>query len=114
MAYSKDLLILRDGSVMSGKVLKNDFKIKTSYGDVTVKKDQIVHIHFTHSDGSGFPATDEIKTNNGDDIKGKLIQTQAISFVLAADNQTERVPRDNIHTLLILDSLDSDSENFPY
>jgi hypothetical protein len=114
MAYSKDLLILRDGRVMSGKVLKNDFKIKTSYGDVTVKKDQIVHIHFTHSDGSSFPATDEIKTNNGDDIKGKLVQTKTISFVLAADNQTERIPRDKIHTLLILDSLDSDSENFPY
>ena len=114
MAYSKDLLISRDGQVISGKVLKNDFKIKTSYGDVTVKKDQIVHIHFKRPDGTGFPATDEIKTNSGDDIKGKLIQTQTISFVLATDNQTERIPRDNIHTLLFLDSLDSNSENFPY
>lgn len=114
MAYSKDLLILRDGQVKSGKVLKNDFKIKTSYGDVTVKKDQIVHIHFKRPDCTGFPATDEIKTNSGDDIKGKLIQTKTISFVLATDNQTERISSDNIHTLLFLNSLDSDSENFPY
>jgi len=114
MAYSKDLLILRDGKVMSGKVLKNDFKIKASYGDVTIKKDQIVHIHFVHPDGSSFPPTDEIKTNNGDEIKGKLVQTKTISFVLAADNQTERIAGDKIHTLLFLDSLDSDSENFPY
>jgi len=114
MAYAKDLLILRDGTVMSGKVLKNDFKIKTSYGDVTVKKEQIVHIDFAHSDGSSFPLTDEIKTNTGDDVKGKLIHTQAISFVLAENNQTERVPKDKIHTLLFIDSHDSEAENFPY
>ncbi|PJA31681.1 MAG: hypothetical protein CO187_08085 [Zetaproteobacteria bacterium CG_4_9_14_3_um_filter_53_7] len=113
MVYSKDLMILRDGQVVSGKVLKNEFKIKTSFGDVTVNKDDIVHIHLMHQDGTGFPATDEIKTKAGDDIKGHLVKTMTISFVLAANNQTERVHRDKIHTLLFLDSLDTDSEGYP-
>jgi len=57
--------------------------------------------------------TDEIKTKAGDDIKGHLVKTMTISFVLAANNQTERVHRDKIHTLLFLDSLDTDSEGYP-
>jgi len=108
-SYAKDLLILRDGSSTAGKVLKNDFKIKTAFGDVHVKKELLVHVYFSRPDGEGFPATDEIKTNTGDEIKGKLVQTQTISFVRAEDNQTERVHRDDIHSLLYLDSADEDS-----
>ncbi|EAU53863.1 hypothetical protein [Mariprofundus ferrooxydans] len=104
--YSKDLLVLRDGQALSGKVIKNEFKMRTAFGDVTVKKDNIIHIHFMRPDGTGFPPTDEIRTNTGDDIRGQLIQAQTISFVLAEDNQTERVPKDNINTLLFLGSQD--------
>ncbi|MDQ6997273.1 MAG: hypothetical protein Q9M17_00995 [Mariprofundus sp.] len=107
MAYSKDLLVLRDGQAQSGKVIKNEFKIKTAFGDVTVKKENIVHIHFARSEGTGYPLSDEIKTNTGDDIRGKLVQTQAISFVSAENNQSERVHRDNINTLLFLGSQDA-------
>ncbi len=113
MVYSKDLLILRDGQAVAGKVLKNEFRIKTSFGDVTVNKDDIVHLHLMHPDGTGFPATDEIKTKSGDDLKGHLVKTMTISFVLAANNQTERIHRDKIHTLMFFDTLDSDSENYP-
>jgi len=113
MVYSKDLIILRDGQAVAGKILKNDYKIKTSFGDVTVNKDDIVHIHMKHPEGIGFPATDEIKTKSGDDIKGHLVKTLTFSFVLAANNQTERIHRDKIHTLLFFDSLDSDSEDYP-
>ena len=109
MAYAKDLLILRDGSSIPGKVLKNDFRIKTAYADMKVKKELMVHLYFSRPDGSGFPATDEIKTNTGDEIKGMLVQTKTISFVRAADNQTEQVHRDDIHSLLFLDTLGADS-----
>jgi len=106
MIYAKDLLILRDGQVLSGKVLKNEFKIKTSFGDVTVNKEQIVNLYFVHPEGTGFPSADQIRTSAGDDIKGKLVQTQTISFVLASNSQTERIPRDKINALIFLESQD--------
>lgn len=113
MAYSEDQLILRNGQTLSGKVLKNDFKIKTSYGNVLVKKENIVHIYFMRSDETGFPSMDEIKTNHGDNIIGKLIQTQMISFVLAANNQTARIAKDKIHSITFLGALDTDPEGYP-
>jgi len=113
MEYAEDQLILRNGQTLSGKVLKKDFKIKTSYGDVLVKKENIVHIYFMRSDETGYPATDEIKTIQGDDISGKLVQTQAISFVLAANNQTSRIARDKIHSIIFLGELDTDPEGYP-
>jgi hypothetical protein len=64
-------------------------------------------------DGTGFPPTDEIKTNNGDDLKGKLIQTQTISFVLATNGQTVKIHRDKINTLIFIGSLDSNSKDYP-
>ncbi|GAV20269.1 hypothetical protein MMIC_P1233 [Mariprofundus micogutta] len=113
MAYSKDLLILRDGQAVAGKVLKNEFKIKTSFGDVTVNKEKIAHLYLKQPDGTGFPATDELRTINGDDIKGQLVKTLTISFVLAANNQTERIHRDKIHSIVIFDALDADTEGYP-
>ncbi len=110
MAYSKDLLILRNGQVLTGKVLKNEFKIKTSYGDVTVNKEKMVHLYFMRPDGTGFPSTDEVKTSSGDDIKGQLIKTPTISFVLAADNQTASVQKDKIHGLIFLNPQPADAE----
>lgn len=113
MAYSGDQIILRNGQTLSGKILKSDFKIKTFYGDVAVKKESIAHIYLMRSDESGFPATDVIKSNHGDDIKGKLLQTQTISFVLAANNQTARIARDKIHSMIFLGELDTDPEGYP-
>jgi len=113
MAYSEDQLILRNGQTLSGKVLKKDFKIKTSYGDALVKKENIVHIFFMHPDETSFPAMDEIKTYHGDNIKGKLVQTQMISFVLAANNQTARIAKDKIHSMTFLRDLDTDPEGYP-
>ncbi|ATX82289.1 hypothetical protein Ga0123462_1426 [Mariprofundus ferrinatatus] len=113
MAYAEDQLILRNGQTLAGKVLKNDYKIKTSFGVVTVKKENISHICLKRADETGFPATDEIRTIHGDDIKGKLVQTLTISFVLAANNQTARISRDKIHSITFLGALDSDPEGYP-
>ncbi|ATX79633.1 hypothetical protein Ga0123461_1214 [Mariprofundus aestuarium] len=113
MAYAEDQLILRNGQTLAGKVLKNDFKIKTSHGVLLVKKENIAHILFARSDETGFPATDEIKTIHGDDIKGKLVQTLTISFVLAANNQTARIASDKIHSIILLGELDTDPEGYP-
>jgi len=113
MAYAEDQLILRNGQTLSGKVLKKEFKIKTAYGDVLVKKEDIAHLYFKRADEAGFPTLDEIKTNHGDDISGKFVQTQAISFVLAANNQTARIARDKIHSIMFLGELDSDTEGYP-
>ena len=113
MAYSEDQLILRNGQTLSGKVLKKEFKIKTSYADVLVKRESIAHIYFMRPDETGFPAMDEIKTIHGDNIAGKLVQTQTISFVLAANNQTARIARDKIHSMTFLEELDTDPEGYP-
>ncbi len=113
MAYSKDLIVLRDGQSASGKVLNKEFKIKTSFGTITLKISKIVHIHFMRPDGTGFPSTDEIKTNDGDDLKGRLIETQTISFVLATNGQTVKIHRDKINTIMFLGSLDTKSKNYP-
>ncbi|NWF39097.1 hypothetical protein F3F96_08120 [Mariprofundus sp. NF] len=113
MAYAEDQLILRNGQTLAGKVLKNDFKIKTSYGDVLVKKENIAHIFLMRPDESGFPASDEIKTICGDEIRGKLVKTMSISFVLAANNQTARIAKEKIHSMIFLTELDSDPEGYP-
>ena len=113
MAYAEDQLILRNGQALSGKVLKNEFKIKTSYDDVLVKKEDIAHIYFMRADETGFPAMDEIKTIQGDDIKGKFVQTQTVSFVLAENNQTARIARDKIHSITFIGELDTDLEGYP-
>jgi len=110
MAYTNDQLIFRNGETVSGKVLKNEFKIRTSFADIIVKKENIAQVQFMRADGSGFPATDEIRTYAGDSIRGKLVLTQTISFVSGDDNQTERVQRDRIHSLIFIDSLDVDTE----
>lgn len=113
MAYSKDQLILRDGQAASGKVLDKEFKIKTSFATLTLKKSKIVHIHFMRPDGTGFPPADQIKTNNGDDLYGKILQPKIISFVLATNGQLVKIHRDKINTLVFLDSLDEQSANYP-
>jgi len=113
MAYAEDQLILRNGQTLAGKVLKKDFKIKTSYGDVIAKKENIAHLLFAHPDETSFPTSDEIKTIFGDDIRGKLVQTLTISFVLAANNQTARIARDKIHSIVLLGALDADPEGYP-
>jgi len=110
MAYINDQLIFRNGEAASGKILKNEYKIKTSHGNIAIKKENIAHIIFMRADKSGYPATDEIRTYAGDEIKGELIQTQTISFVSGSDNQTERIHRDRIHSLVFIDTLVSDSE----
>jgi len=113
MAYSEDQLILRNGQALSGKVLKNEFKIKTSYDDVLVKKEDIAHIYFMRADETGFPAMDEIKTIQGDDIKGKFVQTQTVWFVLAENYQPARIARDKIHSITFIGELDTDLEGYP-
>lgn len=113
MAYAQDTLILRDGQAVSGKVLKKEFKIKTSFGDVTIKKENIALILFKAPDETSFPPSDEIRTTCGDDLKGKLVQTMTISFVTASNNQTARIPRDKIHSLIFLTELDTESGDYP-
>ncbi|OIO71250.1 MAG: hypothetical protein CO186_04375 [Zetaproteobacteria bacterium CG_4_9_14_3_um_filter_49_83] len=113
MAHTEDQLILRNGQTLSGKVLKNEFKIKTSYGEVLIKKEDIAHICFMRADETGFPAMDEIKTYQGDDIKGALVKTHTLSFVLAANNQTARIAKDKIHSITFMQELDTDPEGYP-
>jgi len=113
MRYSRDQIILRDGQAASGKVIENEFNIKTSFGTITVKKNKIVHVHFMRPDGSGFPPTDQIKTNDGDDLYGKIIKPKTISFVLATNGQTVKIHRNKISTLIFLASIDNKSIKFP-
>lgn len=113
MRYSKDQLILRDGQAAAGKVTETEFTISTSFGKINLKKNKLVHIHFKRPDGSGYPPTDEIKTNNGDNLYGTITKPKSITFVLASNGQKVKIHRDKISTLVFMQSLDHDNKNYP-
>lgn len=113
MRYSKDQIILRDGQAAAGKVMDNEFEISTSFGKILLKKNKIIHIHFMRPDGTSYPPTDEIKTNNGDDINGKIVKPKSITFILASNGQKLKINRDKISTLIFLESLDHNTKSYP-
>jgi hypothetical protein len=44
-----DVIVFKDGNLVNGKVLTNSFPIKTSYGEIVVKKKDIANIHMRGS-----------------------------------------------------------------
>ena len=95
---SYDVVILRDGEALSGEVLTKAFTIKTSYAELNLDNNQIMHIHFENL--PQFPR-DEVYLTTMDKIKGKLSLNE-VSFKIGETDQSINIETDKIHTIMFL------------
>ena len=91
-----DVIVFKDGNLVNGKVLTPTFPIKTSYGEIVVKKKDIANIHMR---GIQFK-TDQIITLDLNRFKGSL--QEAIVRIKLADGQNIEVAKNKINTIMML------------
>ena len=91
-----DVIVFKDGNLVNAKVLTNVFPIKTSYGEIVVKKKDIANIHMR---GIQFK-TDQIITLDLNRFKGSL--QEAIIRIKLKDGQNIDVAKNKINTIMIL------------
>ena len=91
-----DVIVFKDGNLVNGKVLTNTFPIKTSYGEIVVKKKDIANIHMR---GIQFK-TDQIITLDLNRFKGSL-KLPTIRIKLK-DGQNIDVTKNKINTIIML------------
>jgi len=91
-----DVIVFKDGHLVNGKVLNHSFAIKTSYGEIIVKKKDIANIHMR---GIQFK-TDQIITLDLNRFKGPL--QEAIIRIKLKDGQNIDVAKNKINTIMIL------------
>ena len=97
----KNILVMKTGEALVGQVLDKEFEVKSSFGVLTFKPKQIVHIHFAGV--PGFPV-DELQILSGDRIKGDVSPRQLL-FKLESTGQEVQVPKTAIHTAVFLDAI---------
>lgn len=91
-----DVIVFKDGNLVNGKVLTNTFPIKTSYGEIVVKKRDIANIHMR---GIQFK-TDQIITLDLNRFKGSL--QQSTLRIKLQDGQNIEVTKNKINTIMML------------
>ena len=91
-----DVIVFKDGNLINGKVLTPSFAIKTSYGEIVVKKKDIANIHMR---GIQFK-TDQIITLDLNRFKGPL--QEAIIRIKLKDGQNIDVAKNKINTIMML------------
>jgi hypothetical protein len=91
-----DVIVFKDGNLVNGKVLTNTFAIKTSYGEIVVKKKDIANIHMR---GIQFK-TDRIVTLDLNRFKGSLQQPTV--RIKLKDGQNIEVAKNKINTIMML------------
>ena len=91
-----DVIVFKDGNLANGKVLPPTFAIKTSYGEIVVKKKDIANIHMR---GIQFK-TDQIVTLDLNRFRGSL-QQPTIRIKLK-DGQNIEVTKNKINTIVML------------
>ena len=91
-----DVIVFKDGNLVNGKVLTKTFPIKTSYGEIIVKKKDIANIHMR---GIQFK-TDQIITLDLNRFKGSL--QEAIIRIKLKDGQNIDVAKNKINTIMLL------------
>ena len=97
----KHVIVFKDGNLANGKVLTNTFPIKTSYGEIVVKKKDIANIHMR---GIQFK-TDQIVTLDLNRFRGSL-QLSTIRIKLM-DGQNIEVIKNKINTIVMLTNYQS-------
>lgn len=96
MKYS-DIIIGRRGDSINGKVMDKSFDISSVFGNISVKTESIIWIHFMNPPQF---QQDEIWLTNDDRLTGK-IQQDVIHYKLEEDGTQRDISRDLIHTIII-------------
>ena len=96
-----DVIVFKDGDLVNGTVLTNAFPIKTSYGEIVVKKTDIANIHMR---GIQFK-TNQIITLDLNRFKGSLQET--IVRIKLQDGQNIEVAKNKINTMMMLTNYQS-------
>ena len=96
-----DVIVLKDGNLVNGKILTHTFAIKTNYGEIVVKKKDIANIHMR---GIQFK-TDQIITLDLNRFKGSL-QQPTIRIKLK-DGQNIEITKNKINTIMMLTNFQS-------
>ena len=91
-----DVIVFKDGNLMNGRVLTYSFPIKTSYGEIVVKKKDVANIHMR---GIQF-STDQIITLDLNRFKGSL--QEKIIRIKLSDGQRVEVAKNKINTIMML------------
>jgi hypothetical protein len=91
-----DVIVFKDGNLVNGKILTSTFPIRTSYGEIIVKKMDVANIHMC---GIQFK-TDQIITLDLNRFKGS-VQEKMIRIKLA-DGQNIEVAKNKINTIMML------------
>ncbi len=91
-----DVIVFKKGDLLNGTVLNKAFPIKTSYGEIVVKKKDVANIHMC---GAQFK-TDQIITLDLNRFKGSLQET--VMRIKLKDGQNIEVPKNTINTIIML------------
>lgn len=91
-----DVIVFKKGDLLNGTVLNKAFPIKTSYGEIVVKKKDVANIHMR---GAQFK-TDQIITLDLNRFKGSLQET--VMRIKLKDGQNIEVPKNTINTIIML------------
>lgn len=91
-----DVIVFKGGDLLNGSILNNTFPIKTSYGEIVVKKKDVANIHMR---GVQF-RTDQIITLDLNRFKGSLQET--VIRIKLNDGQNIEVPKNKINTIVML------------
>ena len=91
-----DVIIFKNGDLLNGNILNGTFPIKTSYGQIIVKKKDIANIHMR---GAQF-STDQVITLDLNRFKGSL-QEDVVRIKLTG-GQIIEAPKNKINTIVML------------
>ena len=91
-----DVIVFKDGNLVNGKILTHTFPIKTTYGEIVVKKKDVANIHMR---GIQFKA-DQIITLDLNRFKGTL--QQSTIRIKLKDGQDIEVAKNKINTIVML------------
>lgn len=89
-SYKNDVIIMKNGDILSGTILTSQFVLKTSYADLTIEAKDIDNINL---EGSG-QNIETITLKNGDRISG-ILKTNIIEIKLPIGTQIS-VDKDKI------------------
>jgi hypothetical protein len=95
------VVVFKDGNLVNGNVLAKTFHIKTSYGEIVVRKKDIANIHMR---GIQFK-TDQVITLDLNRFKGSLQET--IIRIKLNDGQTIEATKNKINTIVMLTNYQS-------
>ena len=92
----QDVIIFKNGDFINGKILTKSFNIETSYGQITIKRKEVGHIHIS---GTQFKQ-DVIETVERNRFRG-VLQEETIDVKLKG-GQELKIGKNEILTLMML------------